>query len=106
MTAGFNRDVFGNIEAPRTEVEISKDGEFLAIVFESEAGWRTECLGAAAKDPNIPGLSAQIAEARESLSHYINRRGLNPPEGLSPEGLAFWLMEKDDGTSMGQRIDA
>jgi hypothetical protein len=106
MAAGFKRDVFGNIEVPRTEVEISKGGEFLAIVYESESGWKTEYLGTAANNADIPGLSAQVAEARDGLSHYVDRRGLNPPSGLTPEGLAFWLMEKDDGTSMGRRIDA
>jgi hypothetical protein len=106
MAAGFKRDVLGNIESHRTEVEISKGGEFLAIVYESEAGWRTEYLGPAATNAEIPGLAEQIARARTVLSHYVNRRGLNPPAGLTPQGIAFWLMEKDDGTSMGRRIDA
>jgi hypothetical protein len=106
MAAGFKQDIFGNIEVPRTEAEISQGGEFLAIVYESEAGWRTEYLGAAESNPDIPGLVAEIAEARVTLSHYVNRRGINVPRGLTPEGLAFWLMEMDDGTSMGRRIDA
>jgi hypothetical protein len=49
----------------------------------------------------IEEFNAIVATVKECLSHYINRLGNNPPQGLTPEGLSLWLMEKDDGTVLG-----
>jgi len=47
-------------------------------------------------------FNALIENAKEVLSHYVNRRGDNVPSQLKSRGqLALWLMEKDDGTMMG-----
>jgi hypothetical protein len=110
MTAGqhtgFRTDICGNVDNRRTEAEIVRDGELLALVYESVSGWNVEYFGAAARDPNIPGLAAEVAESRKALSQYVNRRGANAPAGLTRVGLSHWLMEKDDGTAMGRAIDA
>ena len=49
--------------------------------------------------------TAAIASAQQGLAQYVNRRGINPPSGLTPEGLSLWLMEKVDGTAMGSKIN-
>ena len=41
---------------------------------------------------------------QEALKPYVNRRGENPPSGLSVVGLSLWLMEKADCTALGVRI--
>jgi len=43
-----------------------------------------------------------VENAKEVLSHYVNRRGDKVPSQLKTKGqLGLWLMEKDDGTMMG-----
>jgi hypothetical protein len=101
MSAAFEQVVFGNIAEVRTEIEISGDRTVLVGVYESSHGWVVEYLGGA---EDTPGLRTEIEGAKERLRHYVNRRGLNAPEGLTAAGLALWLMEKDDGTAMGRRI--
>jgi hypothetical protein len=95
VTAKFTHLVIGNVA-----------NELLALVFESESGWETKYFGAAAKDVSIPGLAAEIGEAQTKLERYVNRRGVDAPAGLTVQGLSLWLLLKEDGTAMGQRIDA
>ena len=96
--------ILGNLQEVRTEVEISDSESELALVYDSPDGWVTEILNqqrAAHKDAE---LNSAIEEAREALSHYVNRRGEDVPDGLTAAGLSLWLMEKDDGTAMGRPI--
>ncbi len=105
----YKIQILGNAEQCRTEAEIlacSADGSLteVATIFETASGWEVQHL----EDRLINALGATfdaaVEEAKERLRHYVNRTGENAPEGLSPAGLSFWLMEKDDGTAMGRLI--
>ncbi len=99
----FEIIIVGSVDARRTEAEIADgSGNTVAIVYEDLNGWHTEFI-----DPQInqssPSFSALIANAREKLSHYVNRRGGNVPSELRTRGaLSLWLMAKDDGTMRGK----
>jgi hypothetical protein len=91
--------VVGNTDRQRTEVEVwARSGELLGVVFEDASGW---CFEAEPVNAPPAGLGTALAEARRVLEAYVNRRGEDPPEGLTAAGLSFWLMENSDGTSMG-----
>lgn len=66
-------------------------------------GWHVDRLGSVSADEG-QALDASIAEAKERLSHYVNRLGEDVPVGLTQAGLSLWLMQKDDGTAMGMPI--
>ena len=93
--------IVGNVERCRTEAEISDDeGEVLAVVYETSDGWHTDIM---VEQPNLAATDFQIAvaNAKAGLSHYVNRRGENPPENATQGAFSLWLMVKDDGTAMG-----
>ena len=51
---------------------------------------------------SLASFNALMENAKEVLSHYVNRRGDRVPSQLKTRGqLSLWLMEKDDGTMMG-----
>lgn len=87
---------FGNPITRRTEAEVSLERELVALAYESPSGWRTELRGPAASSPEIPGLAQAIEDARDQLSHFVNRVGRDVPPGLDPMGLSLWLMQRDD----------
>jgi hypothetical protein len=98
-----------NGAACRTEAEISVEDpggtvELVALVFEDASGPRTEFFGRARDRADVPGLDSAVADAAKALERYVNRRGNNVPKGLSRAGLSLWLLEKDDGTALGQPI--
>jgi hypothetical protein len=70
-------------------------------VYDTSHGVVVNYFGSALTNPSLPGLDAAVAEARAELPHYINRRGENPPKGITRPGLALWLTERDDETVMG-----
>ena len=89
----------GNIQDCRTEAEISYSrpggsSEVIAAVWEDDDGGLVAELGDV--------FLEAIENTKRRLQRYVNRRGTNPPEGLSPAGLSLWLMLKDDGTAMGK----
>lgn len=103
MDDHYKIQICGNVSAGRTEAEICfRQGRSLegpvALVFETIAGWQTEYLVSKVVVPE-----SVIESARERLSHYINRIGLDQPSGLTVAGVSLWLMIKDDGTAMGKR---
>jgi hypothetical protein len=63
-------------------------------------GWHTDIL---AEQLNQAATDFQTAveHAKGSLSHYVNRRGENPPENTTWGAFSLWLMVKDDDTTMG-----
>jgi hypothetical protein len=100
----FEIIIAGNVDACRTDAEIADErGNRVAIVYEDAAGWHTEVIEPGLK-PSSSDFNALIENAKETLSHYVNRRGENVPDELTTRGaLAFWLMLKDDGTAMGRK---
>ena len=104
MNSRFTFTTFGSIDACRTEVELSRDGAVCAVVYETEVGWQTKYIGATEITSSDAELAVAIEEARQHLTHYVNRRGIDSPRGLTRAGLSLWLLEKDDGTSMGTPI--
>jgi hypothetical protein len=97
----LNITLFSNIEACRVEAELSDEaGQLIAFVYEDLSGYHVEFLS------NDERLVAEITDeviqkAKIELATYVNRTGLNAPEGLTRVGLAFWLMQKNDGPAMG-----
>src|SRR6267154_3488336 len=98
----FETIIVGNVDTGRTEAEIADEtGNRLAVVYEDSNGWHTEILDDRIEQIS-PSFDALIENAKDVLSHYVNRRGDNVPSQLKTRGqLSLWLMEKDDGTIMG-----
>jgi hypothetical protein len=70
-------------------------------VYEASHGFVVSHFGSAMANHTLPGLDAAIAEARAELLHYTNRRGENPPAGMTRPGLTLWLTVRDDETVIG-----
>ena len=105
MPEGFRIVVVGNVEAVRTEAEVyrSQDsGDPVAVVYETAGGWVTSVLKPEPGGERIPIAVSEAAHQR--LAVYVNRLGVNPPPGLTGAGLSLWLMEKADGTALGQGV--
>jgi hypothetical protein len=101
----FETIIVGNPTKCRTEAEISDEsGNRVAIVYEDSNGWHTETFGVWVK--HVPSnFNALMESAKERLSHFVNRRGDNPPgESTTAGALSLWLMLKDDGTTMDQKL--
>ena len=100
----FETIIAANPDACRTEAEIADEsGKRIAIVYEDSTGWQVEVLDDRIEKAST-SFSALIENAKEVLSHYVNRRGDNVPGELTTvAALALWLMVKDDGTAMGRR---
>jgi|ERR1700726_2675831 len=94
-----------NLEACRTDAEIADEsGKRVAIVYEDSDGWHTQVTDARIEQ-SAASFAALIENAKEVLSHYVNRKGENVPSGVTVAGaLALWLIVKDDGTAMGMTI--
>jgi hypothetical protein len=106
----YEIQIFGNAERCRTEAGILAglaDGPLteVATVFETADGWEMQSFDDRLINELGAVFDAAVEEAKERLRHYVNRTGENVPEGLSPAGLSFWLMEKDDGTAMGKPVE-
>ena len=100
----YSVTIIGNVEQCRTEAEISDgEGAVLAVVCETSGGWRTDIL---VKHLNQAAADFQTAveNAKANLSHDVNRGGENPPENATRGAFSFWLMVRDDGTSMGMNM--
>jgi hypothetical protein len=96
--------IAGNIENCRTEAEVRDESyNLVGVVYEDENGWHKELIDESVGEASVE-IGAVFSEAIHALSHYVNRRGENPPEDSSVGILALWLMIKDDGTAMGQQI--
>jgi hypothetical protein len=100
----FEIIIAGNLDAYRTEAEIADDaGVRVAIVYEGPDGWHTEILDRR-QELSSSAFNALIENAKETLSHYVNRRGENVPREMTMGALSLWLMLKDDGTAMGRKL--
>ncbi len=99
--AVFSKVTLGNVEDRRTESEISDEsGNCVAVVYEANDGWHVEMLATVSPE-QTESFNRIVAEAKDGLSHYVNRLGNNPPPGVTGAGLSLWLMERDDGTVLG-----
>ena len=101
----FEIIIVGNVDTFRTEAEIADElGKRVAMVYEDSTGWHTEVIETGLEQTSSD-FNAIVENAKEKLSHYVNRRGENPPDELTTAGaLSLWLMVKDDGTAMGQKL--
>jgi hypothetical protein len=99
----FNISVCGDVSKGYTVAEIDFGQQPVASVFEDSDGWHIEIFPADASSFPLDAFLCAVAYARERLSLYVNRRGENPPDGLSAAGFSFWLMQKSDGTVMEVR---
>jgi hypothetical protein len=99
VSDAFKIDFLGNVSDCRTEAEVSlrhspsNTDPLCAVVYENDSGPVVEWFGDAGKSKS-PALTAAVEDAKSGLLKYVNRRGLNPPEGLTRAGLSVWLMEK------------
>jgi hypothetical protein len=100
----YFRTIAANVELCRTEAEIADEaGNTIAVLFEDFEGWKIQLIGPEA-DQTSEQFEAAATNAREALGHYVNRQGQYATQAATVGMLALWLMEKDDGTAMGQRI--
>jgi hypothetical protein len=102
----YSVTIFGNVERCRTEAEISSsEGILMAVVYQTSDEWHVVAL---VEHLNLAGIDFQAAvkSAKESLEHYVNRRGENPPENATRGVFAVWLMVEDDGTAMDVNMKA
>jgi hypothetical protein len=106
MPDHYRITILGNARDVRTEAEVYVPPESqdpVALIYESSDGWQVQTFEITAPT-NPEALIAALQAACEQLGEYVNRRGENPPAGLAAPGLSLWLMEKRDGTAMGQSI--
>jgi hypothetical protein len=96
----YSVTIIGNVEQCRTEAEISDgEGTRLSVVYETSNGWHTDLL--VEQVNRTLDFQTAVEHAKEKLSHYVNRRGENPPEAATRGAISLWLMLKDDGTALG-----
>ena len=96
----YSVTIIGNVEHCRTEAEISDGkGTLLSVVYETSNGWHTDLL--VEQVNRTLDFQTAVEHAKEKLSHYVNRRGENPPEAATRGAISLWLMLKDDGTALG-----
>jgi hypothetical protein len=96
----YSVTILANVEECRTEAEISRDGQIVAIIYEASSGWHTQIVEGHLMPTQIE-FNGAVQTARKTLSHYINRRGKNPPQNMTRGAFSLRLMMKDDGTVMG-----
>ena len=100
----FETVIVGNVDTCRTEAEIADEtGVRVAIVYEGLDGWHMELVDRRQGLP-ITEFDALVENAKEVLSHLVNRRGENVPREMTRGALSLWLMLKDDGTAMGRKL--
>lgn len=99
MSEAFSISFLGNVADCRTEAEVSfrhssaDTDPLCAVVYENESGLVVEWFGVA-RESKSAALADAVENAKRGLMAYVNRRGSNPPEGLTRAGLSLWLMEK------------
>ena len=107
MSSPFSISFLGNVTDCRTEAEVSlrhapaDTDPLCAVVYEGDSGVIVEWFGVA-KESKSTALTAAVEDAKLGLLAYINRRGSNPPEGLTRAGLSLWLLEKTSGTQINR----
>lgn len=95
----YSVTIVGNVERRRTEAEISDgEGVVVAVVYEASDGWHRELIGEH-RNQATSDLKTIVDDAKESLSHYVNRLGENAPKNVSVGAFSLWLMIKDDGAA-------
>src|SRR5690349_2765768 len=106
---GFAITITGSHLDGFTAAELSwttADGEWLlGRVYERPEGWAVEIFSdEVSREVPLEALVVHLEKAREALLPYVNRVGLNPPDGLTPAGISLWLMTKSNGTAMGSQV--
>jgi hypothetical protein len=97
----FSRAIIGNVDECRTECEISDDtGTTVAVVYEDSSGWHIDLLRGF-RTEEVAAFDICVETSKQKLSSYVNRRGSNLPKDATAGGLSLWLMQKDDGTTLG-----
>jgi hypothetical protein len=97
----FSKVIIGNVDECRTECEIADDtANTVAVVYDSDEGWHVIVVRQL-RHEELEAFNEIVAAAKQSLSHYVNRRGGNAPEHTTRGTLSLWLMQKDDGTVLG-----
>lgn len=91
------------VDDPVAAVEILYNNEFMATVYEKPDGWKID-LYQSPRGLDLDEFLRFVDAAKERLGEYTNRRGENPPEGLTAAGLSLWLTEKADGTTLADRM--
>jgi hypothetical protein len=99
----FQIQLFFPVHDPVACAEILYGEELVANVYERPDGWKID-LFQSPQGLDLEECLGAIAFAKERLLEYVNRKGENPPEGLSPAGLSLWLTEKGDGTTIADRL--
>ena len=99
----FQIQVVGVVDDGYTSAEVYKGDTLVAVVYELPTGWQADLLQSP-RGLDFGEFVEALHAAQARLLEYVNRRGENPPEGLTRAGLSLWLMEKADGTLMGIKL--
>jgi hypothetical protein len=100
----FRFQVIGAPDDGYTSVEVCHGDALVAVVYELPSGWKVD-LYQSPGGMDFGEFVKALHAAQTRLLEYVNRRGENPPEGLTRAGFSLWLMEKADGTAMGIKLD-
>ncbi len=97
----YSVTIIGNVEQCRTEAEDFRRRKELCCPWSTKRsnGWHTDLL--VEQVNRTLDFQTAVEHAKEKLSHYVNRRGENPPEAATRGAISLWLMLKDDGTALG-----
>ncbi len=78
----------GNIEAGRLEAEVvNEQHDLVAIVYEDDAGWHVEKHGSEELPDEL------LSKIKDELISHPNRKGNDPPEGMSRGQYSLWLLD-------------
>jgi len=77
----------GNIETGLLEAEV-RDEQYnlVAIVYEDQTGWHVEQHGPKGLRDDL------LSKIKDELSSHPNRKGNDPPEGMSKGEYSLWLL--------------
>lgn len=95
MAKEFDLTVVGNPDDGFTSIEISSSasGDQVARIFELESGWYVELVNP--EELRDQALIDAIVEAKNELLHFVNRKGVQFPDGISRAAASLLLMERD-----------
>ena len=99
----FRIQVVGVVDDGYTSAEVYYGDALVAVVYELATGWKVDLIEAA-RGMDFGEFIKTLHRAQTLLGEFVNRRGENPPEGLTRAGFSLWLMEKADGAAMGIKL--
>lgn len=83
----------GNVEAARLEAEVHNEQyDLVAVVYEDDDGWHIEQHGPEKITNEL------LSKIKDELGHRPNRKGNDPPDGMSRGEYSLRLLDKSQGS--------